>query len=139
EILDAAVVHGKATLDTNGRLFIDISPRGKPAPPSVERDMAGCHCGPLQFEFHTFLLNREGVRGTKFQLKHVREMMDEYGGVRIYRNHVRVKPYGDKGNDWLELNLRRARNPEFRVSTNQIIGVVDIGRDENPDLIDQTN
>ena len=65
--------------------------------------------------------------------------MDEYGGVRIYRNHARVKPYGDKGNDWLELNLRRARNPEFRVSTNQIIGIVDIGRDENPDLIDQTN
>jgi signal transduction histidine kinase len=66
-------------------------------------------------------------------------MMDEYGGVRIYRNHVRVKPYGDKGNDWLELNLRRARSPEFRISTNQIIGIINIGRDENPDLIDQTN
>jgi len=139
EILDAAVVRGKATLDSNRHLFIEIFPRGKPAPPPVERDMEACHCGPLQFEFHTFLLNRDGVRGTKFQLKHVREMMDEYGGVRIYRNHVRVKPYGDKGNDWLELNLRRARNPEFRVSTNQIIGIVDIGRDENPDLIDQTN
>jgi signal transduction histidine kinase len=139
EILDAAVVHGRAILDSNRHLSVEIFPREKSALPRVERDIEGCQCGPLQFEFHTFLLNRDGVRGTKFQLKHVRDMMDEYGGVRIYRNHVRVKPYGDKGNDWLELNLRRARNPEFRVSTNQIIGTIDIGRDENPDLIDQTN
>jgi hypothetical protein len=38
----------------------------------------------------------------------------------------------------LELNRRRVNNPTLRVSTNQIVGVVEITQEGNPDLRDRT-
>ena len=138
-LLTAAVVQGKARLDTGGHLTVQLITKDKKILPIIEKEIGSYECGPFSFEFHTFLLNREGIKGSKLRVNQVRDMMGEYGGVRIYRNNVRVKPYGDRGNDWMDLNLRRSRDPEFRVSTNQIIGTIDIGRDENPKLVDQTN
>jgi C4-dicarboxylate-specific signal transduction histidine kinase len=42
----------------------------------------------------------------------------------LYENGLRVSPYGNPGNDWLEMNLSRAKSPEERPSTNNSIGVV---------------
>jgi hypothetical protein len=65
--------------------------------------------------------------------------------VRVYRDGIRVPPFGDQGKpegDWLALGDRKARNPagptraDFRVSPYQLVGAVFIGRDSNPELID---
>ncbi|MBU3663008.1 MAG: GHKL domain-containing protein, partial [Bacteroidetes bacterium] len=50
-----------------------------------------------------------------------------------------VIPYGNKNNDWLNLNIRRVNNPTLRLSNNQIVGYVSIGLDTNPELKDQSN
>lgn len=49
-----------------------------------------------------------------------------------------MPPYGGPGDDWLGLNLRRARSPEMRPSTNTAIGRV---RVSNPDrrLVQKTD
>src|SRR5262249_37069481 len=41
--------------------------------------------------------------------------------------------------DWLRLDQRRVNNPVEHLSNNQVIGFIDISRDGNPDLMDQTN
>jgi hypothetical protein len=41
--------------------------------------------------------------------------------------------------DWLRLDSRRVNNPTLRLSNNQIVGVVQISRTQNPALTDQTN
>ena len=41
--------------------------------------------------------------------------------------------------DWLGLDQRRVNHPVVRLSNNQVIGFVEIGRDANPLLLDQTN
>lgn len=80
-------------------------------------------------------------------LTKLREYLDAEGGIRIYRDGIRVKPYGDPlhaEGDWLGLANRKASNPagagrsDFRISTNQLVGSVLIGRDTNPKLTDSS-
>jgi hypothetical protein len=88
---------------------------------------------------------RAGVDLKKFSVSDLRSYLDTYGGVRIYRDNVRVKPYGDPSNaegDWLGLSARKTSNPAaasrkgYRFSANQLVGSVFIGRDSNPLLKD---
>lgn len=43
------------------------------------------------------------------QNKAIRDMADERGGIRVYRNGFRVLPYGEPLNDWLRLDASSAR------------------------------
>ncbi len=63
----------------------------------------------------------------------------EWTGISIYRDGFRVLPYGEPHDDWLRLDQRRVNSPVDHLSNNQVIGFIDIGRDKNPELIDQTN
>lgn len=73
-------------------------------------------------DFWVFILNQSTFTGRNVQLAAVREWLSNFGGVHIYVNGLRVAPYGNAGNDWLDLNLRRAQSPENRPSTNTSIG-----------------
>nr|WP_301541364.1 sensor histidine kinase [Xanthomonas euvesicatoria] len=88
---------------------------------------------------------RSGVSLENFSVSDLRDYLDTYGGVRIYRDNVRVKPYGDPSHaegDWLGLSARKTSNPAaasrkgYRFSANQLVGSVFIGRDSNPLLKD---
>ena len=76
-----------------------------------------------------------------------KEILDRFGGVKIYRDSFRVRPYGDKGNDWLFLGERASQSPagpgqrigDWRVRPNQIAGVINISRIENSNLIDKSD
>jgi signal transduction histidine kinase len=76
------------------------------------------------FDLWVFLLNSSASdfsarRVTKGE---VTDWLNTFGGVHIYQDDIRVAPYGNRGNDWLEMNLARVRNPEERPSTNTSIG-----------------
>lgn len=104
-------------------------------------------CGPLSFEFYYVPWAAPNMNDLDFKKRDWREFMDSHQGVRIYRDFFRVRPYGEpsgKG-DWLDLGLRKSKSPGgirqggWRVGPHQIVGAVFIGRDENPELKDQTN
>ena len=65
--------------------------------------------------------------------------LKKFGGVRIFRDDFRVRPYGENGNDWLGLVSRQAQSPGgagqkmggYRIRPNQIAGVVSISRLHN--------
>ncbi|HEY2477786.1 MAG TPA: ATP-binding protein [Solirubrobacterales bacterium] len=69
----------------------------------------------------------------------VRHELDLAAGVSVYRDGFRVLPYGELGNDWLNLDSRRVQNPTLRLSNNQIVGYVLTSQAGNPNLRDQTN
>lgn len=73
-------------------------------------------------DFWVFILNQKTFTGRNVQLAAVRDWLGNFGGVHIYVNGLRVAPYGNSRNDWLDINLRRAQNPENRPSTNTSIG-----------------
>ncbi len=83
-------------------------------------------CPPAEFDLWVFILNAETFRTRSSNFGEVRTWLREFGGVMLYLNDIRVSPYGDAGNDWLDMNLHRTRNPEERPSTNTSLGRIRI-------------
>src|SRR5271157_1504377 len=81
-------------------------------------------CPPSRFDLWVFILTQTNFSTRSSSLAEVREWLSEFGGVHLYENGLRVAPYGNPGNDWLDLNLSRSRSPEERPSTNTSIGRV---------------
>jgi hypothetical protein len=77
-------------------------------------------------------LGVEDKRGFKDYLK-------VNGGVRVFRDGVRVYDYGEPGNDWLNLDIERVNRPGLTISNNIIIGAVYLNRAESTELIEKTN
>ncbi len=95
-------------------------------------------CGPVRIRIFAFDLEGESLARIGPRME-VRAWLREWTGISIYRDGFRVWPYGEPHDDWLRLDQRRVNNPVEKLSNNQVIGFIDIGRDSNPDLMDQTN
>lgn len=110
--------------------------------------------GGFSFVF-TFmkLSTREDGRGINYYRSpgaHRRKWLAEYSGIRIYRDHSVVRPYGDKSSnsyDWLNLDKRKGVNPvavsdksgSWHVSNSQSQGTVSISRITNESILDTIN
>ena len=76
------------------------------------------------------------------------DVRDTFGGIKLYRDNFRVRPYGDpktSAYDWLQLARRKTGSPAgvaskgvWRVSADQMLGSVFISR-VNVSLPDQSN
>jgi len=95
-------------------------------------------CGPFALALHVWDLELQFGKGAGID-RTLREAIKASSGVSIYRDDFRIWPYGEKDDDWLELNQRRVNNPTLRISNNQIIGFVEITHEDNPDLRDRTS
>lgn len=99
-------------------------------------------CGTFEFEIRSWDRDREGLM--PYMLKYdasisqIRNILNSYCGVSIYRDGFRVHPYGEQGNDWLSLDNRSRQNPVSHLANNQIIASVKISRERNPELKDRT-
>lgn len=68
-----------------------------------------------------------------------KEYLDSNGGVRVYRDKMRVYDYGEPGNDWLSLGIRRVNAPAKKISNNLIIAAVSLDRKSSTGLKEKTN
>ncbi len=59
-------------------------------------------------------------------MKDVREWLGVVGGVHLYQSNMRVRPFGEPGHDWLEMDRKRVGSPEERPSTNNSIGQIKV-------------
>jgi len=95
-------------------------------------------CGRVQVRLYAFDLDTTSLARIGPNVE-VRAWLREWSGVNVYRDGFRVWPYGEPHDDWLGLDQRRVNNPVVRLSNNQVIGFVEISRDANLQLLDQTN
>ncbi len=93
------------------------------------------------FDFELFWFNRAILRKHKSTGEYdaLRNLLDQWMGVRLYRDAFRVYPYGSEDDDWLDLDKIALRSKGYALNRIQLIGQVEIGRFSNPCLIDQTN
>jgi len=99
-------------------------------------------CGPFRIEIRAWDRDREGLEPIanreSMAISQIRKTLDAYCGVSIYRDGFRVHPYGERGNDWLNLDLRSRQNPVRNLANNQIIAAIRISRAENTGLRDRS-
>ncbi len=99
-------------------------------------------CGNLKAEIYFFLRDSANLSDAEsgYNFRFAQRILDTYCGIKIYRDNFRVKPYGDIGNDWLLLDQKKVKDTHgYLVGNNQVIGVIKIGDETNPLLIDATN
>ncbi|MBC3776160.1 ATP-binding protein [Pseudomonas sp. SWRI99] len=103
-------------------------------------------CGDLKVRLLIFdrepesieaLITRAGLQG--YGKRAARQILDDMTGVGIYRDDFRIRPYGDKDQDWLELSRRRVDNPSMRIGSNQIAGFITISEENNSNLIERSS
>lgn len=64
--------------------------------------------------------------------------LEENCGIKIFNDGIRIMPYGNKGNDWLELDKRWLYRAEGKVRNRNVIGTVSLTREENDEIIETT-
>lgn len=133
----------------------DRDAKGKPKPQvalwnelSQSKRPAKPRCGAVSVTLMFFPQKKANIRGGKFSLSEIKEYVRENYGVRIYRDEIWVKPYGNPEateGDWLDLGGRVASNPagpgrrDFRMGPKQLVGAVFVSRDNNEKLIDSAS
>ncbi|UMY66448.1 MULTISPECIES: ATP-binding protein [unclassified Flavobacterium] len=96
--------------------------------------------GEVNFEGYIFDRDKYTLELSNHQgISLLKEYLDEQGGIRVYRNGIRINEYGEKGNDWLNLDIRRINVPAKRISNNIILGVIDVDTENSSALIEKTN
>ena len=79
------------------------------------------------------LLNR-GLKNHHIGKLEARKLLDSIYGMGIYRGNFRIRPYGDKDYDWLDLDKKRVQNPSQFIGMNQIVGFINIQSEELSNL-----
>ena len=95
-------------------------------------------CGNFKFNFYVFDFNSNAP--LKFLLdKNDKSLIKEYR-IFLYRDGIRVYPYGNPDDDWLKLDMFRGTKSAGQFFSNdQVVGVIEISKTENPELKDKTN
>lgn len=106
--------------------------------------------GDFNFTFNYIKLansKKEGYPYKDIIVKERRATLERFGGIKIYRDSFRVRPYGDPKNDWLGLGFRAAKSPagagqrigDWRVNNESVAGIITISRKDNPLLEDKSD
>jgi signal transduction histidine kinase len=108
------------------------------------------YCGEIQVDFRVFDREVESIdnlieRGLKdpetnkkVGRREARVILDTYNGIGVFRNGFRIRPLGDAGYDWLELDKERVQNPSLKIGSEQVIGFIHIQSEEDSQLYEKS-
>ena len=108
-------------------------------------------CGKIQLDLRVFdrdpeslddLIRRSDLTdesGKRMGRLEARRLLNELSGVGIYREGFRIRPYGDSGYDWLELDKERVQNPSLRIGSDQIAGYIVIEEERSSGLAEKSS
>jgi len=95
-------------------------------------------CGAFSFKFYVFDLDRRASLESQLSTED-RDIIRSHR-VYLYRDGIRVYPYGDPTDDWLGIDIKRGTvRAGSYLSNDQVIGYVEISSEHNPTLRDKTN
>src|SRR5690606_2714196 len=102
-------------------------------------DLDESKVGTIEFDIIIFDTDAQIFSYVNTEKKALKDYLRENGGVRVYRDGVRVYNYGERDNDWLGIDLKRVHRVGGNVSNNIVIGSVKIKRDSSTGLVEKTN
>jgi signal transduction histidine kinase len=95
--------------------------------------------GKVVFEGYLFDLDSYILKLGVSDKRGFRDYMRGNGGVKVFRDGLRVYDYGEPENDWLGIGYRRVQQPAKAIGNNLILGVVQLHRKDSMDLEEKTN
>ena len=96
-------------------------------------------CGDFSYEFYVFDPDKKNVR-SKYKLDESDWQIVKKNRVFLYRDGIRVFPYGSVHDDWLQVDtIRGTQRASAMFSNDQVVGYINITYKGNPNLKDKTN
>jgi C4-dicarboxylate-specific signal transduction histidine kinase len=148
DILERAHYEFRALIDDDGRCDFEykcnhpaVAARSKSDSadliPLVGKEMHGPKpaCGSFWINLYVWDRTRDYLSQSRVSSKE----LDAQCGVSLFRDHLRVLPYGEPGNDWLLLDQERIQDPSGKIGNNQVIGLIEVLQANNLQLRDTTN
>lgn len=103
-----------------------------------DADGKDTRCGPFRIDFAYVQGSQSDSRLPPDLWGPMIEKLNRIGGLYIYRDGMRVLPYGDSDYDFLDIESRRSRKASYYFfSYRRMFGVIDITRRENSNLIEK--
>ena len=135
--LDGETAHISATLSDRGQL--DLWVRSTRLGLDRRETLPGSFLivGPFELSASYFVYLRDAIG---VPVRSAQKLGAEYGGIRIFRDGMRLLPYGEPNIDWLGLDAKsRGRVYLNPIGNQNFFAQVLIGRDANPFLIDTSS
>ncbi len=130
----------------NRTMPVDLRTEKKKGKPSLtksqdeeEVDLESLDFGPIEIDFRIFDRDPGVLKLLPGNMNLVKDFLDQNGGVRVYRDAVRVFDFGEPGNDWLNLGGLRINVPTKRIGNNQVVGAVRLRLADSKSLIEKTS
>lgn len=121
-----------------GQIKVYDNPSTEHVIPWVEGKGKPIKCGPFKINFA--VIQGEAYESLLSNDEHVYmfEKLKKIGGLYIYRDNIRVLPYGNNDVDYLEIEKRRTlKASEYFFSYRRIFGVIEINSETNNSLKDK--
>jgi signal transduction histidine kinase len=94
--------------------------------------------GEFKIRLGTFEVSKKNTSLSEEQYQNFFDMRKFFGGVMVFRDNLRVMPYGREDNDFFEIEKRRSKNAGAFVFTNRsCFGGVTITKAKNTNLRDK--
>lgn len=77
--------------------------------------------------------------GLSSGIKDLKEYLAVNGGIKVFRDNMRIWDYGEADNDWLDLDAKRVNRPAFKLSNRLILASVYLNSEESSDLVEKAN
>lgn len=94
--------------------------------------------GNLLFDIYSYDLDSQSMRDYTYSPSIVKNVLKDHSGIKVFKGDLRVYDYGDPGNDWLGLDIKRVNNKSW-FSNNQNIAFIYLDDETSSSLIEKTN
>ena len=92
-------------------------------------------CGPLRVEFGYLQGYQRESMANPEDFARLRRKLSQIGGLYVYRDRIRILPYGNSDIDWLDIELRRSKGAGYYFFSYRLIyGAVCLTRERNASL-----
>lgn len=130
-------------IDDEERLLLHrveyIDERGKAKYKTEPFSLSNYKIGKINIEMAIFEKDASVFCLMNMERTALNNYLKENGGIRVYRDDVRVYNYGEKDNDWLSLDYRRILRAGGNISNSIVLGAVSLDRRSSIDLKEKTN
>jgi len=105
----------------------------------IDLNAKGQKIGPVKFEGWIFDRQSKILKLAETDTRALRNYLDQNGGVRVYKDGIRVYDYGEPENDWLGLEKQRLYDPGVKINKGLILAAVLIDGKKCTSLEEKTN
>jgi signal transduction histidine kinase len=123
--LDEYISHDKNIKRKEGKEYINIDNQG---------------FGDIEIEGYIFDFDKNTLDLSDINdRKGIKDYVKDNGGVRVYRDGMRIYDYGEFGNDWLGLDQARINAPTSKIGNKLILSSISLKRQDSSELEEKTN